>query len=122
VLRDSALTKELASLETFFDHMTQLQGRFAERDNFRKQVVGHAIEWRGLVRNALDHETSLSLSITSTNGKFLNGFVADFPARFRSRVLALKPGDVVRIGGTIREIWPEGVPSVSATNFWLETP
>ena len=116
-------SRELASLESFYDHLDYLRDRFAERAAFSREVIGLSIEWQGLVVNVNDHGSTLNLVICSTNKSrgvwtLCN---ASFVPSQGSRLYGLRKGDVVWVAGSIEKVHPEAV-YVFGTNFSLGRP
>jgi hypothetical protein len=120
-------SNELASLETYCAHWESLNSHFAEQAEFGHQVIGQGVIWRGVVESVSDslfgNKTTLIFSSTNKDLQHVMQVAsASFPSSFRLRLFALRPGDVVRIAGSIDATQPHAGPSISATNFWLEQP
>ncbi len=111
---------ELASLETYNDQLNRLQNRFAELDEFQKRTVGQSIVWRGLIDNVRDMRDSMLVIIAPTNQNWNETVEVSFPTSFRTRLLALRRGDVVRFAGVVHSF--DLTLQIDATNFWLDNP
>jgi hypothetical protein len=117
-----ASTNNFASLESCIDHLETLEGRFAEREDFEKQAVGHSIVWQGVVGDVSARGADIVvISVDPVTKKELGSFEVQLAASLRVRAFALKRGDIVQFAGLINNASRYDI-SVSATNFWLETP
>lgn len=88
------------SLEEYFTRLDQLRDRFLQRQEFIDSLSGREVSWQGYVDRVSEKAGSLSLYITAAQGLPAGVFVW-LPARFRTQVFSLQPGDLVRVNGTL---------------------
>jgi hypothetical protein len=115
----SSSQDEYSTMTSFYDHLKKLDNRFAEKNKFVKEAIGHAVVWQGLVQGVDEHEDIKSVVIFLADEKdaVLRTAVVYFPMSFKTRVFALKRNDEIRVEGTIRVIEYGTIVGINATNF-----
>lgn len=119
--REQAALSEFASLEAYRSNLARFEGRFAERDEFERKVVGLHVSRLGTVRDVRERGNTVSIYIDSTNQSSHASALAEFPSSFSARLFALRKGDIIRVEGAIQKSEPTK-PWLAATNFTLESP
>lgn len=111
------------SLEGYFSTMAQLEGRFYERDNFPKTLMGKTVSWEGYVASvsATSGTTAgmshvLILNVSRDWGA--KNTMVFYPSDFSTRLYSLRKDDKVRIIGTFDGTMA-GTPGVKGTSLEL---
>jgi hypothetical protein len=127
----AAQTQIEMSVQEFSRKYAELEGRFTERETLLKEVIGKRVNWLFAFRSPAtqDNKVVVQFDIPSEDGKLASDPAlrlspvrwALFPLSLHDRIYGLRPGDLITITGTVRELNAAGV-FLDATNFQLLGP
>jgi hypothetical protein len=108
-------TPALKALEAYCKRLKDLDGRFFDRDEFIKNMIGKKVEWTGFVFNVMERSEDIILTISSDLDSLnCNAHFSFKEEKNITKLYSLLPKDKVRVIGIYKY---GGSPELEGIDF-----
>lgn len=117
--REAQQSKKISdiSAEQYFSKLKELDGRFAEEEEFEASLNDSLVEWFGFVNSVSMRNDEVMIQLKCKDEMSANVMHLFLPEQARTRALSLRKGDKISFNGVIKVGPTQICPSISGKTF-----